>query len=304
MKKKNTNRQLVIALNVILLMLSGIFVNSAFAQQAEKKAVTQPPKKEEKAKAEPEAITEKKVESWQKEVTGWRVKDYRPYIKAMKDLERLNKEFSENLLRVAIDEYSTGLDILGDMEREIKRLVKYYNNKKNFNEQWFWQQIDRKNREKRHIGIVRKEAKVKSVTFFVKAINRLDEIESREVRDRGEFENFQIRLYQVYVSTQYDVHSFMPCIPILERYINLNYKTKNDVWAYKYLSSCYAFMEAMFKKYRHSTQEQIFHYKHRKNKHMLFAAELKYGVNSVEYKHLQEIVEGDEKKTQMLNDFQ
>ena len=283
-------------------MLSGVFVNSTLAQQAEKKTVTQAPDKKEKTNVE--AKTEKKEEPIPEEVTGWRVKDYRPYLKAMRDLEKLNKEYSENLLRVAIDEYSNGLDILGDMEREVKRLIKYYNDKKNFNEQWFWQEIDRKNREKRHIAMVKKEAKIKSVTFFVKAINHLDEIESREVREKSEFQNFQIRLYQVYVSTQYDVHNFMPCIPILERYINLNYKTRNDVWAYKYLSSCYAFMEAMFKKYRHSTQEQIFHYKQRKNKHMLFAAELKYGINSAEYKHLQEVVEVDEKKTQLLNDFQ
>ena len=31
------------------------------------------------------------------EGTGWRIRDYKPYIKAIKELEKLNKEYSENL---------------------------------------------------------------------------------------------------------------------------------------------------------------------------------------------------------------
>ena len=36
---------------------------------------------------------------------------------------------------------------------------------------------------------------------------------------------------------------------------------------------------------------------------MLQAVELKYGVDSPHYKHLQEIVEKDEKKSERLNEF-
>ncbi len=49
------------------------------------------------------------------EVTGWRIRDFKPYVKAIQELEKLNKEYSDNLLKLAIDEYSTGLDILEEM---------------------------------------------------------------------------------------------------------------------------------------------------------------------------------------------
>ena len=45
------------------------------------------------------------------------------------------------------------------------------------------------------------------------------------------------------------------------------------------------------------------YYKHKKNRSMLRAVELKYGINSPHFKHLQAIVETDEKKSQMINDF-
>src|SRR4030065_1239122 len=56
------------------------------------------------------------------EVTGWRIRDFKPYVKAIQELEKLNKEYSDNLLKLAIDEYSTGLDILEDMENEVIKL--------------------------------------------------------------------------------------------------------------------------------------------------------------------------------------
>jgi len=44
--------------------------------------------------------------------------------------------------------------------------------------------------------------------------------------------------------------------------------------------------------------------RNKKNQSMLQAVELKYGIESPHYKHLQEIVEQDEKKSQRINDYQ
>jgi len=239
----------------------------------------------------------------QNEITGWRVKDFKPYVKAIQELEKLSKEYSENLLKMAIDEYSTGLDILEDMENEVNQIKEINSKKKNLFEQWYWQEIDRKNQEKRQIKRLKYEAKSKSVTYFTRAINHMDEIQSPEVRNDQKFSNFKKRLYQVYVSTQYDLHNLKPCIPILERYIAINEETKSDVWAYKYLSSCYGYMEKVLTKYKQASEQEVLKNKQLKNRYLLKAAELQYGVESPQYKHLREIVQQDEKKSERMNDF-
>lgn len=237
------------------------------------------------------------------DIGGWRVKDFKPYVQAMRDLQKLSREYSENLLKVAIDEYSTGLDILEDMENEVAKLAAANKDKKNLNERWYWQEIDRKNQEARQIAKLRYDAKMKAVTFFTRAINKLDEVQFTEVRKDPKFVTFQSRLYQVYVSCQYDVQNLKPCIPILERYIALTEANSKDVWAYRYLTSCYGFMESMVGKFRLGSEEEALKYKQLKNRNMLKATEIQYGVDSPEYKHIQEIVETDEKKTERLNDF-
>ena len=257
-------------------------------------------KKQQEQKEATSVIPSDKIEP---EDIGWRIRDFKPYIKAIEELEKLNKEYSENLLKLAIDEYSTGLDILEDMENEIVKIREKFKNQKNLSERWYWQEIDRKNQQQRQIAAKKFEAKVKSVTYFTKSINYLDDVLSVEVRQDPKYVNFQSKLFQVYVSTQYDLHNFKPCIPILERYISLSEKNKKDIWAYKYLASCYGYMEKVLNKYKHATEDEIMTYKNKKNRSMLQAVELKYGVESPHFKQLQEVVEQDEKKSERINDF-
>jgi hypothetical protein len=237
------------------------------------------------------------------ETGGWRTTDFHPYVKAIRDLQKLNKEYSENLLRLAIDEYSTGLDILEDMENEVAKLKMAQKGKKHLNERFYWQEIDRKNQEQRIVARKKYEAKMKAITFFTKSIYFLDDIKSVEVKRDPKFINFQSRLYQMYVSTNYDLNNFKPCIPILERYITLSEKNKKDVWAYKYLASCYGYMEAVLTKYKHATEEEIMLYKNKKNRSMLQAVEMIYGVDSPHFKSMQEVIELDEKKSERINDY-
>ncbi len=246
---------------------------------------------------------DQKKEGIKEEVTGWRIKDFKPYVKAIQELEKLSKEYSDNLLKLAIDEYSTGIDILEDMENDVNKLIETNQKNKNLHEQWYWQEIDRREQEKRQIAMMKFEAKTKAITYFTRAINHMDEITFEEVRKDPKFVNFQIRLYQAYVSTQYDLYNLKPCIPILERYIEINDQTKNDVWAYKYLSSCYGYLESVLLKYKQGTEQEQLQYKQKKNLYMLRAAELQYGIDSPQYKHLREIVSKDEKKSEKINEF-
>ncbi|MCP4132987.1 MAG: hypothetical protein GY754_18625 [bacterium] len=234
---------------------------------------------------------------------GWRVKDFKPYIKAIRDLQKLNKEYSENLLKLSIDEYATGLDILEDMEHEIIKLKTANKGKKNLNERWYWQEIDRKNQENRQIGKKKSEAKMKAITYFTRSIGYLDDIQSIDIKKDSKFIAFQSRLYQMYVSTNYDLHNFKPCIPILERFLSLSDKNKQDVWAYKYLASCYGYMEKVLMKYKHASEDEIMHFRNKKNQSMLKAVELKYGEKSPHLKHLRESVEIDEKRSERINDY-
>lgn len=287
--KYSKNYRIII---VICAMMSLFILH--FAGSAQQKADDQS-KKQETSAAESDKIGPEDI--------GWRIRDYKPYIKAIEELEKLNKEYSENLLKLAIDEYSTGLDILEDMESEIVKIRERFKNQKNLNERWYWQEIDRKNQQQRQIAAKKFEAKMKSVTYLTKSINYLDEVQMSEVRQDPKYINFQSRLFQVYVSTQYDLHNFKPCIPILERYITLSEKNQKDIWAYKYLASCYGYMEKVLQKYKHATEDEILNYKNKKNRSMLQAVELKYGVDSPHFKHLQDIVEEDEKKSERINDF-
>lgn len=295
MKPRNITNNLLIIV-IIAAFMAACMIPSMYAQTA--------PKKDDKAKKEAVKDKGKVAKDLQEgEVTGWRIKDFQPYIKAMKDLEKLNKEYNENVLKLAIDEYSTGLDILEDMENDILKLVSANKEKKNLNERWYWQEVDRKNAEHRQITGLKYEAKMKSITFFTRAVNHLDEVQMTEVRNDPKFVNFQTRLFQVYVSTQYDLNNYKPCIPILERYITINDKTKGDMWAYKYLSSCYAYMETVSTRYKNAPESEIVQYRQKKNRYLLQSVELKYGVDSPQYKQLQEYVEKDEKKSEKLNDF-
>jgi len=237
------------------------------------------------------------------EVTGWRIRDFKPYIKAIEELEKLNKEYSDNLLKLAIDEYSTALDILEDMENEVIKIKAANKEKKNLNERWYWQEIDRKNQEQRQVAMKKMEAKMKSVTYLTRSIDYLDQIQHPEVRQEPRFLNFMSRLFQVYVSTQYDLQNFKPCIAILERYLSISEENSKDIWAYKYLASCYGYMEKVLAKYKHASEDEINTYKNKKNRSMLQAVELKYGIDSPHYKHMQEVVEQDEKKAERINDF-
>ncbi len=232
---------------------------------------------------------------------GWRTEDYRPYIKSIKDLEKLSRDYSDSRLKMAKDEYSKGVDILDDMVAEIARSREGFKQKKYLSEKWYWQEVDRKNAQDRYIHRLKVTAKTKSVTYFTRAINLLDEINSNEIKSDPRYINFKTVLYRIYVSTQYDLGNLKPCIPILERYIELTDATRKDEWAYKYLSGCYAFMETILDNSRAAAEEDIFYYKNRKNQSILKAVELKYGRDSVEYKEMQKIVQRDEKKSAVIN---
>ncbi|MBN1501661.1 MAG: hypothetical protein JW982_15995 [Spirochaetes bacterium] len=236
---------------------------------------------------------------------GWRVEDYKPYITALKDLEKLTKEYSDNILNQAVDEYSKGIDILEDMNSEVETTKQFFAKRRNLSERWYWQEIDRKNQEKRQIAKLKYEAKGKAITHFTRAINLMDQVLNIEVIKDQAFINFQISLFQSYVSSQYDIHNLKPCIPILEKYISINETTKKDIWAYRYMASCYGYMEAVLKQYRNNgnAESLSIEFKQKKNKALLTAAELQYGVESTQYKHLKEVVEFDEKKSYQINDF-
>ncbi len=236
--------------------------------------------------------------------SNWRTEDFQPYVKAIDDLKKLSEEYSENILTQSIDEYSTGMDILRDMDATLSNMQKAFDNQNNLNERWYWQEIDRSNQLKRRKALLKYESKLKAITYFTRSINHLDSIQNENVRKDDKFINFKIKLFRAYVSTQYDVHNLKPCIPILERYVAINSETKNDVQAYKYLASCYAYMETSLDKYNSSISEETrIQYKQKKNQALLTAAELEYGIDSVYYRKLQDIVDLDEKKSEKINDF-
>lgn len=240
------------------------------------------------------------------EITGWRIKDFQPYIKAMRDLEKFNLKYADDKLKLARDEYAKAIDILEDMERDVARMIEKNEKGKFLNERWHWQEVDRLNQLRRQVNMRKTEAKTRALTYLTKAINTLDEIEERNqdfVVKNEAYKNFKVRLFQVYVSIQHDLHNFRPCIPILERYIKIDEKTKDDVWAYKYLASCYGYVEKVLSQSRGVSEDQVLFYKQKKNEYLLTAVRLEYGLQSPEFKHMKEVVDRDEMKTEKINEF-
>lgn len=249
---------------------------------------------------------EEKKEEAGSEVTGWRIKDFQPYIKAMRDLEKFNVKFADDRLKLARDEYAKAIDILEDMERDVARLIEKNEKGKFLNERWHWQEVDRLNQLRRQVTMRKTEAKTRALTYLTRSINTLDEIEERNqdfIVKNEAYKTFKIRLFQVYVSIQHDLHNFRPCIPILERYIKIDDKTKDDVWAYKYLASCYGYVEKVLSQSRGVSEDQVIFHKQKKNEYLLTAVRLEYGLQSPEFKHMKEVVDRDEMKTEKINEF-
>jgi len=285
-----------------IFLVCALISNAAFAQQDAKTETKSDAKADTKTETKADAKKdEAKNLSGDKAKEGWLTTDYKPYISSIKDLEKLSEQYSEFLLKRSIDEYSRGFDTLQDMQSEIARLKENYKNAKFLNEKWYWQEVDRKNAQDRHMNRLKIEAKTKSVTYFTKAIKTLDEIKSNELKNNEKFIEYKSKLFRIYVSTQYDLGNMKPCIPILERYVTMRDENRKDIWAYKYLSSCYAVMESMLDKSNKTSDEDVIYYKNKKNQSILTAVELQYGIDSPEFKEVQKIVQKDERKSEVVN---
>jgi len=286
------------------LLICGIFLTVSFLTMtaaAQQKDQTEAEKQQTDANKQQADTKKEPVNPNSSVKDGWRISDYKPYIAALKDLEKLSEEYSEFLLKRSIDEYAKGLDTLDDMQTETERLKEVYKNAKYLNEKWYWQEVDRKNAQDRYLNRLKGEAKMKSISYFTKAINTLDEIKSNALMNDEKYLDFKSKLFRIYVSTQYDLGNLKPCIPILERYLIIRDDNRKDLWAYRYLSSCYAFMETLLDKSNKSSEDDIAYYKNKKNLNLLKAVEMQYGMDSAEYKELQVIVQLDEKKSDVIN---
>lgn len=224
----------------------------------------------------------------------WHNPDYRPYYDAFDNLVKLSDAYARNKLRLALANYQTARSIIMKMREEVERFKRERAEARYFHEKWYWQVIDRKRQEERIIARMKREAKLKAVTYLSRAINHLDDIKNKRVRESEEFKNLLANVYMHWVINQYDLGNLPQCIDILERYIALDPKFEREVAPHKYLVSAYAFQERLLSKTGKAPEQQILYYKKKKNEHLLRAAELKYGKDSPEYRHIVELVNRDE----------
>ncbi len=295
--KLNSNFKKVSALFSGIFLIFALFAGNVSAQQDPKADA----KTETKTDANTQTDAKKDDAAGDKTKIGWQTTDYKPYMSTIKDLEKLSKEYSEFLLKRSVDEYSKGFDTLEDMQSEVVRLREVYKNTKYLNEKWYWQEVDRKNAQDRYISRIKLEAKMKSVTYFTRAINTLDEIRSNDLKNNEKVVDYRSKLYRIYVSVNYDLGNMKPCIPILEKYITIREENRKDLWAYKYMSSCYAVMENMLDKTGKTNEEDVIYFKNKKNQAILTAVELQYGIESNEFKEVQKVVQKDERKSEVIN---
>lgn len=223
----------------------------------------------------------------------WKNADYRDYNKAFAELHQLSRAFANNKYRLALSSYQSGVNTIIKMRDEVELYRKENAEAKHLNEKWYWQIIDRKAREERVVNSMRRAAKLDAVTYFTRAINHLDEIKNPDLRESLPFKRLLSAIYKDWVMYQFDLKNLPQTIPILELYIELD-ENEKEYPAHKYLAQGYAFQEAMIKKYKIGTEDQMLRFRYKKNVHLLRAAELKYGKDSAEYKHVVNLVNRDE----------
>ncbi len=224
----------------------------------------------------------------------WQNKDYRTYVSSFDELVKLSDAFAKNKIRMALSSYQTGKSIINKMREDIERFHEESSEAKHLNEKWYWQTIDRKAREERIAGKLRRRAKLKAVTYFTRAIYQLDEIQNKRIRESDQFETLLSSTYIEWVLHQYDLGNLPQCVDILERYIALGPQFEQEVAPHKYLASSYGFKEKVLVKYNAGTEQEVLFYKKKKNEHLLRAAELKYKRGSPEYEKIVELVNRDE----------
>ena len=271
------NRMMKIFFAIVLIGFSGL---SLLAQQ-------QPANTQQKQQKTAEQLAIDSELKWQNE-------DYRAYISSFDELIKLSDAFAKNKIRMALSSYQTGKSVINQMREEISRFHEEAAESKHLNEKWYWQTIDRKAREERISGNLRRRAKLKAVTYFTRAIYQLDEIQNRRIRESDEFETLLSSTYIEWVLHQYDLGNLPQCVDILERYIALGPQFEREVAPHKYLASSYGFKEKVLIKYNAGTEQEVLFYKRKKNEHLLRAAELKYQKGSPEYEKIVELVNRDE----------
>ncbi|MCB1175138.1 MAG: hypothetical protein KDK39_16305 [Leptospiraceae bacterium] len=223
----------------------------------------------------------------------WKNADYRDYNQAFADLHQLSKAFANNKYRLALSAYQAGVNTIIKMRDEVELYRKENADAKHLNEKWYWQIVDRKSREERFIYRMKQKSKLEAVTYFTRAVNHLDDIRNPDLREKPAFKRLLSAVYRNWVMYQFDLGNLPQCIPILELYIEID-ENEKEYPAHKYLAQCYAFQEQMILKYKVGTEDQMFRFRYKKNVHLLRAAELKYGKDSAEYKHVVNLVNRDE----------
>ncbi len=223
----------------------------------------------------------------------WKNADYRDYDRGFAELHQLSRAFANNKYRLALSAYQSGVNTIIKMRDKVQLFRKESAEKKHLNEKWYWQIVDRKAREERIIHRMQEKAKQEAVTYFTRAINHLDEIRNPDLREKPAFKKLLSAVYRNWVMYQFDLGNLPQCIAILELYIEID-ENEKEYPAHKYLAQCYAFQENMIKKYKVGTEDQMFRFRYKKNVHLLRAAELKYGKESAEYKHVVNRVNRDE----------
>ena len=265
--------------------------SSLWAQAAAETDTTKTATTKKTTKTETKETAEDKAKEAEKK---WYNPDYRPYVKSFEQLNKLSETFALNKIRLALSNFQTGRSIIRKMREDIQRFKEEAEETKHLNEKWYWQTIDRKATEERVINQKQREAKLKAVTYYTRAITHLDNIQNKRIRESDDYKELLADVYRDWIIQQYDLGNIPQTIDLLERYMKIAPKYEEEIAPHKYLSSAYGFKESLLKKYSAGTEQEMLFYKKKKNEHLLRSTEIKYKKDSPEYEKILEIVNRDE----------
>ena len=236
----------------------------------------------------------KNLDRNQKAESLWNNADYRDYDKSFTELYKLSRSFANNKYRLALSSYQAGVNSIIKMRDAVENFRKDNETAKHMGEKWYWQVIDRKAQEERVIRRMQRKAKIDAVTYFTRGVNHLDEIASSSLREKIAFKRLLSNIYRNWILYQFDLGNIPQCTRMLELYIQIDNNEK-EYPAHKYLSQSYAFQENLVLKYgKNANESDLLRFRYKKNVHLLRATELKYGKESVEYKHIVNLVNRDD----------
>ncbi len=221
----------------------------------------------------------KKAEgSWGKEA------DQVEAIQDIKIIDELSEESTIARMQEARNHFNTSLATFKASEKQIKDKREAAAKEINPQDKYAWQKKTREMELDRECKRISQEGRKNAVLELVKGMNTLDRIENPSTLSSPVYIDLKGSIYREYIKHQFRMKNYNQAMDMIEMYLQLGDKYKNEAEPHKLLAICYESNEKVATKYKR--ESVALEFKSKKNIHLLKYAEIAYGKDSNQYKRI------------------